>query len=301
MIPHAVNEVRRKTWSWYPLPKVVATKMPQLDPMMKVEALAGAKAYDKELVKIQSFVLGALAPLTLIIDRDNRRDTPFPKEYREATLAAAELLGNANTGISCLRREKVAADANRALLPIAQEDDNFLNGPPYLFGNEFVKRSKDYVEQVRAMRSTLLKGTRKRPFFEWVAIQHIFCIPGLRPIPSGLLLKHSSFLYGTAVSPPGRGSSGWGLHPLTLSRLIGYLPKSFLLQIYNSCFVHTLCVLSVLRPPLVLVCTFVSGCLRLRLFPSFEKLPPFVQGPVSKETAVLRMSLGSRFIELSPD
>ena len=55
------NKVRRKTQSWYHLPKVAATKTPQLNPMMKVEASAGAKAYDKELVNIQSFVLDALA------------------------------------------------------------------------------------------------------------------------------------------------------------------------------------------------------------------------------------------------
>ena len=73
---------------------------------------------------------------------------------------------NANATISRLRREKVVADVNRVLLPIAQEDDNFMDVPPYLFGNDFAKCSKDYVEQVRAMRSTLPKGTGKRPFFE---------------------------------------------------------------------------------------------------------------------------------------
>ena len=133
---------------------------------MKAEASAGAKAYDKELAKIQSFVLDALAPLSMVIDRGNRQETPSPKEYREASLVAAELLGNANARISRLRREKVVADVNKALLPIAQDDDNFRDAPPYLFGNEFAKRSKDYVEQVRAMRSTLPKGTGKRPFFQ---------------------------------------------------------------------------------------------------------------------------------------
>ena len=80
-------------------------------------------------------------------------------------MAVAELLGKANARISRLRREKVVADVNRALLPVAQEDDNFMDAPPYLFGNEFAKHSKDYVEQVRAMRSTLPKGMGKRPFF----------------------------------------------------------------------------------------------------------------------------------------
>ena len=55
-----------------------------MDPVMKAEASAGAKAYDKELAKIQSFVLDALAPLSMVIDRGNRQDTPSPKEHREA-------------------------------------------------------------------------------------------------------------------------------------------------------------------------------------------------------------------------
>lgn len=158
------NDVRRRTRSRFPLPKVAATKTPQLDPLMKAEASTGAKARDKELAKIQSFVLDALAPLTTMIDKENRQEAPPAKDYREASLAAVELLGNANARISRLRREKVVTDVNKALLPIALEDDNFRDAPPYLFGNEFAKRSKDYVEQVQAMRSTL-RDRGKRPFF----------------------------------------------------------------------------------------------------------------------------------------
>ena len=142
------NEVRQRTRSRFPLPKVAATKTPQLDPLMKAEASAGAKSRDKGLAKIQSFVLDALAPLTFMINKHNRQEAPSPNDYKEASLAAAELLGNASARISRLRREKIVGDVNKALLLLAMEDDNFRDAPPYLFSNEFARRSKDYVTGV---------------------------------------------------------------------------------------------------------------------------------------------------------
>ena len=43
-------------------------------------------------------MLDALAPLTSVIDKENRGEDPSVKEYKEASLAAAELLGNASAG-----------------------------------------------------------------------------------------------------------------------------------------------------------------------------------------------------------
>ena len=88
-------------------------------------------------------------------------------------------------------------------------------------------------------------------------------IPGLCPIPSGLLLKHSSFSYGTAVALSGRGSLGWGLRPLTLVHLLGYLLKSFLSQTINVLF--ALCG-TVCNSTSFGLDTFVCQCLRLHLF-----------------------------------
>ena len=53
----------------YQLPKVVATKSPNIDAFMKTETSATLKANDRELSRTQSFVLGALAPLTTIIEK----------------------------------------------------------------------------------------------------------------------------------------------------------------------------------------------------------------------------------------
>ena len=62
------------------------------------------KADNRELAKTQSFVLDSLAPLTALLEQGV--DTS-PDEVRDATLAAVELIGNANARISRLRRERI--------------------------------------------------------------------------------------------------------------------------------------------------------------------------------------------------
>ena len=59
---------------------------------------------------------------------------------------------------------------NKTLLPIIQEDDNFMKAVPHLFGLEddnfmkavphlfgldFTKHSKEHIDQVKALRTTI--------------------------------------------------------------------------------------------------------------------------------------------------
>ena len=67
------NSVRIQTRRKYPLPKVVATKTPHLDSYLKTELSSMTKSEDKELAKIQTFILDALAPLTSILEADSEK------------------------------------------------------------------------------------------------------------------------------------------------------------------------------------------------------------------------------------
>ena len=65
-----------------------------------------------------------------------------------------------------LRRERIVGAMNKALLPIVGDNDNFKEAAPLLFGTEFAKKTKEMVEQVKAMRSAITKKPdRKPPFF----------------------------------------------------------------------------------------------------------------------------------------
>ena len=54
--------MRKRSRGRFPLPKVVATKLP--DPFLRTEVPQNTKANDRELDKFQSFILDALAPRT---------------------------------------------------------------------------------------------------------------------------------------------------------------------------------------------------------------------------------------------
>ena len=96
--------MRKCTRGRYKIPKVEATKTPRLDPVIKTLAPQGAKNTDKDLAKLQTFVLDSLAPLTAILENIGRMSVG---EVKEASSTAVELLGNANARISRLRRDKL--------------------------------------------------------------------------------------------------------------------------------------------------------------------------------------------------
>ena len=52
---------------------------------------------------------------------------------------------------------------NKALLPLMEEDSNFEDVLPSLFGLEFAQKSKEVVDQVKAMQSTI---TTPKQFFD---------------------------------------------------------------------------------------------------------------------------------------
>ncbi len=56
------NDARLKARRRYPLPKVPATKTPQLDGFIKSEVPMATRKADKELARLQSLVLDSLAP-----------------------------------------------------------------------------------------------------------------------------------------------------------------------------------------------------------------------------------------------
>ena len=67
---------------------------------MRLEVSTGVKSIDKDLARIQMSILDAMAPLL------EKGDSISDRELENVVITAVELLGNANTRILCLRREK---------------------------------------------------------------------------------------------------------------------------------------------------------------------------------------------------
>ena len=95
----APNSIRRKVRCPYPLPKVPATRTPQLDAFLKTEVSGGIKTADKELAKIQTFALDAIAPLTAILEADAKDKDWTREQLIGATKAAVQLIGNTSAKI----------------------------------------------------------------------------------------------------------------------------------------------------------------------------------------------------------
>ena len=155
----------------YGLPKVPSTKTPQMEPFLKEEVNPAAKTADKELARIHTYLLDAVAPLTAIMDRKVTESDHLHPEVLTAIHSACQLVGNASAKLANLRREKVMTSLNKGLLPLVKDEQNFTEAAPGLFGAEFAEKCKKHVEQVKAMRFSLSKGDRagssdnKRPFF----------------------------------------------------------------------------------------------------------------------------------------
>ena len=149
----------------YPLPKAPATKSSVLDTYLKLGVSQNVKAADKELGSIQSAVLDAMARLTSIVEADAKGDNVTHKQAVNAAKAAIELVGNANSRINYLRRTKIISQMNKALLPLTEEDQNFVDAAPALFGPAFAQKSKELVDQVKAMRSHLPGHKEGKRFF----------------------------------------------------------------------------------------------------------------------------------------
>ena len=93
-----------------------------------------------------------MAPLTSIVEADAKGDNVIHKQAVNAAKVATELVGNANARINYLKRTK-------------EEDQNFVDAAPALFGSAFAQKSKELVDQVKVMRSHLPNHKEGKQFF----------------------------------------------------------------------------------------------------------------------------------------
>ena len=145
-----MNESSKRTRNRYNLPKVDMTRTPKFDPVIKTLAPQQARSTDKELARIQTFLLDTMALISAILESANEMAV---EDVRETSITASALIGNANAKHSHLRREKLVTAINKNLTPLVQDDLEFAEVVPNLFGPDFSKRAKEYLDQVKTLRS----------------------------------------------------------------------------------------------------------------------------------------------------
>lgn len=159
------NATRQQARSRFILPSAVALKTPRLDDVLKAEASPTAKSLDKELAKVQTFMLDASGPLAQVLEEAQQGQLTLEGAV-EAAETALRLLGNANARTSRLRRHKVLEEFNKTLQPLADKDDEFKDAAPALFGTDFARRAKEHLDQVKTLRSAKKDppDDRRQPF-----------------------------------------------------------------------------------------------------------------------------------------
>ena len=130
---------------------------------MREKVSNSTKMADKNLAKIKSFLVDAVAPLSSVLECANRGKMLSEKGITDAVSAALELLGNASSKQAHLMREVTIShwslsSTTTTVSPMQQS---------LLFGKEFAKRSKGQVKALRlvAHPSSSRQTSHQRTFF----------------------------------------------------------------------------------------------------------------------------------------
>ena len=156
------NERRRSLKRKQPIPDTPFTKCPKLDPTIQSRLPKPAKDADRNLARIQTLVLDAAAPLLSTLETA-RSGSLTPKGAAESAQLALKLLGNASANISTERRRKAITHLNPELGTLIEDEDNFREAAPFLFGKAFDQQAKDHIEAVKSLKKTTFTSTRQ-PF-----------------------------------------------------------------------------------------------------------------------------------------
>ena len=158
----SVTNATRKKWrEKHGVPKSDPTRTPRLDKIVRDRVTPRTAKADKDLARIQTFVLDAVGPLSHLLELEERKELD-PRAAVEAARMALRFLGNASVQISRSRRKAAIADMNRKLGDLAEDDGVFSEAAPNLFGNDFYKVAKEREEQLRCLDSAA--GSSRRNF-----------------------------------------------------------------------------------------------------------------------------------------
>lgn len=98
-------------------------------------------------------MMDAVAPLAYILE-EGQKGSLTPEVAVQAAKVALGLLGNAAAHQSKERRKNILKDMNRDVTSLAEEDEQFKEAAPLLFGEGFEKKMKEHVDAVRCLRKT---------------------------------------------------------------------------------------------------------------------------------------------------
>ncbi len=157
------NGTRRRWRQAFGMAAFDATKCPKLDATIKAQVPKPCKDGDRNLARLQALVLDAVGPLAHIVEQA-QQGSLTAESATEAATRALRFLGNASATISADRRRQVAEHINKDLKPLLEDEEQFKEAPPHLFGRDFEKSAKEHMDSVRSLRK-IAQPQNKPQFF----------------------------------------------------------------------------------------------------------------------------------------
>ena len=132
-----------------PIPACDAAHPPKLNESIAWLIPRSAKSFDKYLSRLQRFTMDAMGPLTWLCDKMHQGSVS-EDNVRNAIHSSTSLLGNASAHFNVQRRKAIMKHLNADIKHLAEAE--FPDKGPYLFGEDFGRRTKAAAEDVRALK-----------------------------------------------------------------------------------------------------------------------------------------------------
>ena len=133
---------------------------PKMDAVVVANVAKETERNDCATSRLQQFWLDAVAPLVMLLERDE--ELQLPVEAIQMVQTSILLMGNASFCHSTERRRALLKHLNPQLKQLVEEID-FKNAAPMLFGDDFEASAKQRLEAA-ALKKTLALGKWKQGF-----------------------------------------------------------------------------------------------------------------------------------------
>jgi len=114
------NSDKKKERNQFSVPDLPLLMTPKLDKVWEAESSKGVKSHDQQLLRAQAYFLDATGPLAEILEAINLGQQLSIDQVEERVKAALNLLGNASSQMSTLRRLKVIGEYDKDLIAFCQ-------------------------------------------------------------------------------------------------------------------------------------------------------------------------------------
>ena len=175
------NSSRKSKATKFGTPDSRWIRCPKIDAVVIANVAKEAERNDRAASRLQQFWLDAVAPLVMLLERDE--ELQLPVEAIQMVQTSILLMGNASFHHSTERRRALLQHLNPQLKQLVEESD-FKNAAPMLFGDDFGAIAKQRLEAAAALKKTLAPSKWKQGFRQSHPHQN-WGRGGGRPLTSG--------------------------------------------------------------------------------------------------------------------